>query len=111
MTVRSIGEAVDRLDPTDVASQEPELWSVECSTVVFSSISAFGQQSCSVASEGYCISCVNPLRADLLGRCLFWLRQNLSFVIIPLKIASIGDAMSPLGKMPVKLVLARLPAF
>jgi hypothetical protein len=57
------------------------------------------EQACSPASRGYYIACVNPFRADLLGKCLFWLRQNLSFVIIPLKIACIGSSMSRFAKM------------
>jgi hypothetical protein len=92
MIVHFLGEAVDRLDPIGAGHQEPPLWSVECSTVVFSWISAFGQHLYSVASEGYCISCGKPLRADILGRCLIRLKQNLSFVIIPLKIGSTGGA-------------------
>ena len=86
--MRSIGAVVDRLDPSDAVRREPEWWSVACSTVVSSSISTFGQHTCSVASEGYCISCGKPFRADILGRCRILLRQNLSFVIIPLKIGS-----------------------
>jgi hypothetical protein len=54
-----------------------------------------------VASEGYCISCGKPFRADFLGSCLIWLRQNLSFVIIPLKIACITSKMSPWEKIEV----------
>jgi len=111
MVVRFLGEAVDRLDPIGVGHQEPLSWSAECSTVVFSWISAFWQHLSSVASEGYCISCGKPLRADTLGRCLFWLKQNLSFVIIPLRIACIGDAMRRLGKTAVKLGPARRPAY
>src|SRR5258706_3641973 len=88
-TVHCIEEAVGRLDPIGAGHQKPPSWNVECSTVVFSLISAFGQYLSSVASEGYCISCGKPLRADLFGRWLIRLRQNLSFVIIPLKIATI----------------------
>jgi hypothetical protein len=39
--VYSLGEAVDTLDPTDVVRLESQSWSVECSTVVFSLVSAF----------------------------------------------------------------------
>ncbi len=53
------------------------------------------KHTCSVASEGYCISCGKPFRADILGRCLIRLRQNLSFVIIPLTSASIAASMTP----------------
>ena len=107
MMVYSLEEAADRLDPTDAARREPQSWSVECSTVVCSLFSTFGQHLYLVASEGYCISCGKPFRADFLGRCLIWLRQNLSFVIIPLRIVYIGDAMSRLEKMPVKLAPVR----
>jgi len=93
MRVCSIEEVVDTLDPTDVVRREPALWSVESSTVGFSLFSTFGQHRYWVASEGYCISCGKPFRADFLGRCLIRLRQNLSFVIIPLKIGCITAAM------------------
>lgn len=96
--VRSIGAGVDRLDPSDVVPREPELWCVEYSTVVFSSISAFGQHTCSVASEGYCISRGKPFRADIVDKCLIRLRQNLSFVIIPLKIGSTGAVMRRMAR-------------
>jgi len=73
MRVCSIEEVVDTLDPTDVVRREPALWSVECSTVVFSLFSTFGQPMYLVASEGYCISCGKPFRADFLGSCQgFW---------------------------------------
>lgn len=87
MTVRFLGEVVDMPDPTDAARQESQSWSVECSTVVFSLLSAFGQYICSVVSEGHCISCGKSLLADILGRGFTRLRQNLSFVIVPLKTA------------------------
>jgi len=94
MIVRFLGEAVDRLDPIGAGHQEPSSWSVECSTVVFSWISAFGQSISSIASEGYCLSCGKPPFADdNFGNCFIRLRQNLSFVIIPLRIVCIGDAM------------------
>jgi hypothetical protein len=87
----SIGEAVGRLDPIASAHQKPQSWNVECSTAVFSLFSTFGQPICSVASEGYSISWGKPLRADIFGKCFIRLRQNLSFVIIPLK-ADLSDA-------------------
>ena len=86
---------VDKLDPTGAEHQLSQCWSVECSTAVFSFVSTFGQHFCSVASEGYCISCVKPFRADAFGRCFIRLMQNLSFVIIPLKIAYITSKMLP----------------
>ena len=107
MVVRFLGEAVDRLDPIGAGHQEPPSWSVECTTVVFSWISAFWQHLSSVASEGYCISCGKPLRADTLGRCLFWLKQNLSFVIIPLKMNYIGVVMSRWARMAARAALAK----
>jgi hypothetical protein len=88
LTLRFLAGVVDKLDPIDAVRQESLWWSVECSTVVFSWIPTFGQRISSVASEGYCISCGKPFRADILGRCLIWLRQNLSFVIIPLNLPS-----------------------
>jgi hypothetical protein len=97
----SLEEAADRLDPTDAVRQESQSWSVECSTVVFSLLSAFGQRICSVASEGHCISCGKPFLADILGSGFTRLRQNLSFVIRPLKMNSIGVGMSRLGRMAV----------
>jgi len=105
MLVRSIQAGVDRLDPTDAEHQESKLWSVEGSTVVFSLISAFWQSLCSIASGKHCISCGKTLRADTLGKCFIRLRQNLSFVIRPLKIASITVAMSPWMRMHVKSAL------
>jgi hypothetical protein len=99
MIVRFLGEAVDRLDPIGAARQESLCWSVECSTVVFSWISAFGQHIYSVASEGYCISGGKPFRADILDRCLIRLKQNLSFVIIPLKMGCISAAIGPFGRI------------
>ena len=87
--VRSIEALVDRLDLSDAGRQEPELKSVECSTVVFSLISAFGQPTV-VVSEGHCISCGKTFRADIFERCFIRLKQNLSFVIIPLKTDCIG---------------------
>ena len=99
MMVCSLEAAADRLDPTDAARQEPQSWSVECSTVVFSLLSAFGQHICSVASEGHCISCGKPLLADILGRCFIRLRQNLSFVMIPLKTVCIGSLGHPLREI------------
>ena len=87
--VCSIAEAVDRLDPIDVERLEPQSWNDECSIVVFSWTSTFGQSVSSVISEEYCLSRGKSLRADFLGRYLIRLKQNLSFVIIPLKIACI----------------------
>jgi hypothetical protein len=107
--IRAIGEAVDRLDPIDAAHQEPLSWSVECSTVVFSLLSAFGQHICSVASEGHCISCGKPLRADILGTCFIRLRQNLSFVIIPLRMACIIAAIAACARMSLNCVWDTLP--
>ena len=88
-----LGEAVDRLDPIGTGHQELLSWCVEHTTVVFSWISAFGQPFSSVASEGYCISCEKPFRADILDSCFIRLQQNLSFVIIPLRIVSITAGM------------------
>ena len=85
-----IAEAVDRLDPIDVERLELQSWNGECSIVVFSWTSTFGQSVTLVTSEGYCLSRGKPLRADFLGRYLIRLKQNLSFVIIPLKIAFTG---------------------
>ncbi len=93
LALHSIEAVVGRLDPIASGHQVSQWWSVEGSTVVFSWMSTFGQHISSVASEGYCISGGKPFRADILGRCLIWLRQNLSFVIIPLRIACIGDGM------------------
>ena len=90
--VRSIEASVDRLGPNDAGRQEPELKSGECSIVVFSWISAF-EQPTMVVSEGHCISCRKTFRADIFGRGFIRLRQNLSFVIIPLKIGCIGVEM------------------
>lgn len=107
----SIAEVVDRLDPIDVGRQEPELRSVECSTVVFSWISAFGQSLCSVASEGHCISCGKTFRADTLDRCFIRLKQNLSFVIIPLKTDSTEGEMSRCEKIIAGSAREMLPVF
>jgi hypothetical protein len=111
MMVRFFGEAADRLDPTDARRQEPQWWSVESSTVVCSWLSTFGQLRTEVASEGEYLSCGKPLRADIWGRYLIRLMQNLSFVIVPLKIDFIGAEMSPWERMLAKPVREPFQAF
>jgi hypothetical protein len=89
----SIAAAVDTLDPTEVVRLESESESVECSTVAFSLFSTFEQPLSLVASKGYCLSCGKPPFADALAKCLVRIKQNLSFVIIPLKIACTDGEM------------------
>src|SRR5579883_547961 len=62
------------------------------------------QSVSSIASEEDCTSFGKSFLADIFGNCFIRLRQNLSFVIIPLKIASITVVMGLLPKMPVKFV-------
>jgi hypothetical protein len=53
-------------------------------------------------SRGYVTSSLLTTRAGTHCTCLTLLMQNLSFVIVPLKIASTIDEMWPWRKMPVK---------
>jgi hypothetical protein len=85
----------DKPGPTDARRKASQSWSGECSTVASSWNSLFGQPVSLIASEGYCTPCGKTFLAEILSNCFVRLRQNLSFVIIPLKIASIIVVMSP----------------
>ena len=65
-------------------------------------------QSLAVLGENLAAALI--ARAGICGICVSLLMQNLSFAIVPSKIANGGDAMSPSRKIIVKCAKARLLA-